>query len=213
MRGRPRPHPRNAPPALCDTTSAAPTRTPGTRPPDNPRSSAPDRTATNGRSHAEGTPEPRASAPASVRSTHLEPHRQPEAPEPPRPKPPPTPAARVAQTRHRPPLTTPHGRSPSEPPDPATGTPTTPTVAVGPGLATRPRTARSPDAPRILLELSPDIAVVAIIGTDVLHRVIRGPERLRLPRCCPRLERRARPGFADAAPGQLPHPRLAAPSR
>ena len=145
---RPRPHPRNARPAPSGTTSAAPARTRGTRPPDNPPSSAPDRTATNGRSRAEGTPAPRASAPASVLSAHLEPHRQPEAPEPPRPEPPPTPAARVAQTRHRPLLTTPHGRAPSEPPDPATGTPTTPTVAVGPGLATRPRPARSPECPQ-----------------------------------------------------------------
>ena len=148
MRRRPRHHPRSARPAPCDTTSAAPARTPGTRPPDNPRSSAPDRTATNGRSGAEGTPEPRASVPASVLSMHLESCRQPAAPEPPRPEPPPTPATRVAQTRHRPPLTTPYGRAPSEPPDPATGTPTSPTVAVGLGLATRPRTARSPECPQ-----------------------------------------------------------------
>ena len=60
------PRPRNAPPALSDTTSAAPARTPGTRPPGNPPLSAPGRTATNGRSRAEGTPGPRASVPASV---------------------------------------------------------------------------------------------------------------------------------------------------
>ena len=35
----------------------------------------------------------------------------------------------------------------AKPPDPARGTPTTPTVAVGPGLPTRQRTARSPECP------------------------------------------------------------------
>lgn len=149
MRHRPRLYPRNARPALCDTTSAAPARTRGTRPPDNPPSSIPDRTATNGRSRAEDTPGPRASVPASVLSRHLESRRQPAAPEPPRPEPSPTPAQPVwRRPRHRPPLTTLHGRATSEPPDLARGTPTTPTVAVGPGLATRPRTARSPEWPQ-----------------------------------------------------------------
>ena len=80
--------------------------------------------------------------------------------------------------------------APSEPPDPARGTPTTPTVAVGPGLPTRQRTARSPECPRILLELSPDIDVVAIVGNHLLHRVLRAPEQLRLPQCRVRLWRR-----------------------
>ena len=66
------PLPRSAPPAPSDTTSAAPIRRPGTRPPDNPASSAPGRIATDGHSHAGGTPGPRASAPASALSMRLE---------------------------------------------------------------------------------------------------------------------------------------------
>ena len=146
---RPRPHLRSAPPAPSDTTSTAPAHTPGACPPDNPWLSAPGRTATNGRSHAEGTPGPRASAPASVLSAHLEST---------------SPAGRAGTAsteavthagnlRGRRPATgrychTPHGRAPSQPPSPATGTPTSPTVAVGPGLATQPRTARSLECPQ-----------------------------------------------------------------
>ena len=71
MRRRP-PLPRSAPPVPSDTASAAPIRRPGTRPPDNPASSAPGRIATDGHSHAGGTPGPRASAPASALSMRLE---------------------------------------------------------------------------------------------------------------------------------------------
>ena len=95
MRHRPRRHPRSAPPAPSDTTSAARARTPGTRLPDSPRSSAPGRTATNGRSRAEGTLGPRASVPASVLSMHPESRRQPAILEPPRSEPSPAPATRV----------------------------------------------------------------------------------------------------------------------
>ena len=62
------PLPRSPPPALSDTTSAAPIRRPGTRPPGNPPSSVPGRIATDGHSHAGGTTGPRASAPASALS-------------------------------------------------------------------------------------------------------------------------------------------------
>ena len=189
-RRRPRPHPRNARPALCDTTSAAPARTHGARPPDNSPSNAPDRTATNGRSRAEDTPGPRASVRASVLSVHLKSRRQPAAPETPRPEPSPTPATRVAQTLH--PAAThnaawPRAERTARPSDGNTGHPH------GRGRSrTRHPTAyrtlaRMP--PRILLELSPDIDVVAIVGTDV-HRVLRAPEQLRLPRCRVRLWRR-----------------------
>ena len=128
MRHRPRPHRRSAPPAPSDTTSAAPSRTPDTRPPGNPRSSAPGRTATNGRFRAEGTPGPRASAAASLPWAHLECRRRPAASEPPRPEPYPTPpprGRRPATGRH---CHTPPERAPSEPPDPATETPTSPTA-------------------------------------------------------------------------------------
>ena len=37
--------------------------------------------------------------------------------------------------------------------------------------------------PRILLEPSPDVEVVAIVRTDVLYGVLRGPEQLPLPQC------------------------------
>ena len=67
------PNPRSAPPAPCDTTSAAPTRKSGTPPPGSPASSAPGRTATGDRSPAGDTPGPRASAPASRLSMPLEP--------------------------------------------------------------------------------------------------------------------------------------------
>ena len=54
---------------------------PGTRPPGNPQSNAPGRTATSVRSRGAGTPEPRASAPASVLSMRLDPLGQPAAPD------------------------------------------------------------------------------------------------------------------------------------
>lgn len=67
------PLPHSAPPAPSDTTSAAPSRRPGTPPPGNPPSSAPCRTATGARSRGAGMPGPRASAPVSVLSMRLEP--------------------------------------------------------------------------------------------------------------------------------------------
>ena len=71
MRRRALPNPRSAPPVPCGTTSAAPTRMSGTPPPGSPASSAPGRTATDGRSPAGGTPGPRASAPPSRLSMRL----------------------------------------------------------------------------------------------------------------------------------------------
>ena len=57
--------------------------------------------------------------------------------------------------RHR----TPHTRAPREPPDPATGTPTTPTAAAaGPTPATRSRTARSSTPPEFR-SCQPDVDV------------------------------------------------------
>ena len=56
MRRRALPNPRSARPAPSDTTSAAPIRMPGTRPPGNPLSSTPGRTARDGRSRAGDTP-------------------------------------------------------------------------------------------------------------------------------------------------------------
>ena len=123
------PLPRSAPPAPSDTRSAAPARTPGTRPPGNPPSSVSTRNATDARSRAAGTPEPRSSAPASVLSMRLEPPRpagssgqlrpgrhadgNPRAVDPP-------PAASVAR------------RAPREPPKRRKHGPT-PTAAAGPG--------------------------------------------------------------------------------
>ena len=118
---------------------------PATPPLGSPASSAPGRTATDGRSPAGGTPGPRASAPASRLSMRLvEPlgqraaedrldrpgadGRHPRAVDPP-------------PDRHR---RTTHTRAPREPPGPATETPTTPTAEAGPALATPPRTTRSP---------------------------------------------------------------------
>ena len=94
-----------------------------------------------------GAAAPQASVPASVLSLRLEPLRQPAAQDRrdravadtdnPRAVDPP-PAASIERR-------IPH--APREPPDPATGTPTTPTVAAGPPPATRARTARSSTPP------------------------------------------------------------------
>ena len=146
-RRRPLLHPRSAPPAPSGTTSAAPTRTPGTRPLGNHPSSAPGRTATGARSRGAGTPGPRTSAPASVLSARLEPLGQPAAQDrlDPAVADGRQPACRRPATGRR--RRTPHSRAPSGPPDPATGTPTTPTAAAGPPPATRPRTARPSTPP------------------------------------------------------------------
>ena len=148
MRRRP-PLPRSAPPAPSDTTSAAPIRRPGTRPPDNPASSAPGRIATDGHSHAGGTTGPPSfcSGISLVDASGVP--RPAGGPGPPRPG-----RRRRRQPACHGPTTgrrrrTPHSRAPREPPVPATDTRTTPTAAAGPGLATLPRTARSPSAPRI----------------------------------------------------------------
>ena len=77
MRQHPLPNPHSAQPAPSDTTSTAPTRTLRICPPRNPASSAPGRTPTGDRSRGEGTPEPPASAPASLVSVCLDPLRQP----------------------------------------------------------------------------------------------------------------------------------------
>ncbi len=131
------PLPCSAPPAPSDTTSAAPIRMPGTRPPGNPQSNAPGRIATSVRSRGAGTPEPRASAPASVLSMRL-PLGQPAIQDT-SSGPSPTAATRPATGRRR---RTPRSRAPRTPPTPATGTRTTPTAAAGLPPATRPRTAR-----------------------------------------------------------------------
>lgn len=206
MRRRPRrrPHLRNERPALCDTTSAAPARTCGTRPPDKPRSNVPDRTATNGRSRAEGTSGPRASVPASVLSMHLKSRRQRAAPEPPRPEPSPTPATRVA----------------ADPQSVTTDTccmatrranrqtPTTLTLAVG------------PNSPRDRLPLARQNPPQDTSGAFTRHRrrrdrrnrhaapgLHRGPEQLRLPQCRVRFCRAAwNPSRSSTASANSPRP-------
>ncbi len=167
-RRRPLLHPRSAPPAPSGTTSAAPTRTPGTRPLGNHPSSAPGRTATGARSRGAGTPGPRTSAPASVLSARLEPLGQPAAQDrldravaDGR-----QPACRRPATGRR--RRTPHSRAPSGPPDPATGTPTTPTAAAGP----------PPDRVQLVHQ----------------RHQVRKPFNRGLRRPCLRLRRRAAPG-------------------
>ena len=90
--------------------------------------------------------------------------------------------------RHR----TPHIRAPREPPDPATGTPTTPTAAAGPPPATRSRTARSSTPPE---------------SSGAVNRRRRHPHD-RLGRCAAPGTRPPRTAPADGVPHQ---PRPASP--
>ena len=143
------PLPRSAPPAPSGMTSAAPACRPGTRPPGNPASSTPGRIATDGHSHAGGTPGPRASAPASALSMRLEPLGQPATQDHldravgdggnPRAvdSPPAAAIARRIAARHTNRQSQRRKHGPHPLPRPA------------PGRATRPRTARSPNASRI----------------------------------------------------------------
>ena len=124
-RRRPLLHPRSAPPAPSGTTSAAPTRTPGTRPLGNHPSSSSrsnrHRCPFSRRGHAGTTNFCSGISPVGASRTP----RPAGGPGPPR-----QPACRRPATGRR--RRTPHSRAPRGPPDPATGTPTTPTAAAGP---------------------------------------------------------------------------------
>ena len=143
------PLPRSAPPAPSDTTSAAPIRRPW-------HTSAWQATVERSRSNCHKCPFPRCGHAGTTSFcsgiSPVDASRAPRpagGPEPLRPG-----RRRLWQPACHRPATgrrrrTPHSRAPHEPPVPATETPTTPTAAAGPGLATYRVQLAHPNAPRI----------------------------------------------------------------